>query len=102
MRVDLNLHPVLYWRARPRAFSRSRGRCSIATTAAAACEIAQLVRSTRAMTYVFIGWQDEGHDREQFERALELERALVGWTSSIRRMNQKFSWKASSHERISR
>lgn len=76
VRVDLNLHPY-YIGARGRARFPDHERCSIATTTAAACEIARLVQSTKALTNIFIGWQDEGHDYEQFERALELERGLA-------------------------
>ncbi len=78
VKVDLNLHPY-YSGARGSAQFPDQRRCSVATTAAAASEIARLVRSTGAGTNIFIGWQDEGHDCEQTERALELERARAAF-----------------------
>jgi hypothetical protein len=76
--VDLNLHPY-YIGARGLARFPGHGRCSIKTTAEAAAQIAQLVRSMRARSSVFIGWQDEGHDCEQNERSLELARARAAF-----------------------
>ncbi len=74
LRVDLNLHPY-YSGERGRALFPDLLRCSVATTVAAASTIAKLVQSEGAQTNVFIGWQDEGHDREQDERYRELKRA---------------------------
>ena len=64
VRVDLNLHPY-YIGARGRARFPEERRCSIATAAGAACEIARLVRSLGVLSNIFFGWQDEGHDNEQ-------------------------------------
>ena len=76
--VDLNLHPY-YRRARAMARFPDHRRCSIATTASAASTIAQLVRSMGARSSVFIGWQDEGHDREGGERLADPERARAAF-----------------------
>ena len=78
VRVDLNLHPY-YSGSRGQTFFPGHGRCSVETTAAAASAIAQAVQSLGAQTNVFIGWQDEGHDRAQDERSLELNRAMAAF-----------------------
>src|SRR5262249_22948617 len=72
--VDLNLHPY-YTGARGLARFTLHRRCSIETTARAASQIAELVRSMGACCRIFIGWQDEAHDAEPEQRALELDRA---------------------------
>ncbi len=78
VRVDLNLHPY-YSGERGRAIFPDHLRCSVATTIAAASTIAELVKSDGAQTNLFIGWQDEGHDREQHERYLELKQAKAAF-----------------------
>ena len=50
----------------------------------AAANIALLVRSKEARSSIFIGWQDEAHDVEQEQRALELKQAR----NSFDRFNQ--------------
>ncbi|MGO9468612.1 MAG: hypothetical protein ACLQIB_50085 [Isosphaeraceae bacterium] len=72
--VDLNLHPYY---AGPRGSARfpDHPRCSLATAVRAVSMIADLVRSMAAESYLFIGWQDEGHDLEREEREREIHRA---------------------------
>jgi hypothetical protein len=72
--VDLNLHPY-YSGARGAVRFPDHRRCSIETTARAAAAIALVVRSMRALSGIFIGWQDEAHDLEQEQRSVELEQA---------------------------
>jgi hypothetical protein len=81
--VDLNLHPY-YIGARGSARFPHHQRCSIETTARAAASIALVVRSKQAQSNIFIGWQDEAHDVEQEQRALELKQART----SFDRFNQ--------------
>jgi hypothetical protein len=78
VKVDLNLHQY-YIGARGLARFPDQRRCSIATIADAASQIAQLIRSMGVASHIFIGWQDEGHDREQRERDIELERARAAF-----------------------
>jgi hypothetical protein len=81
--VDLNLHPY-YIGARGSARFPNHQRCSTETTARAATSIARVVRSKEAQSNIFIGWQDEAHDVEQEQRALELRQARA----SFDRFNQ--------------
>jgi hypothetical protein len=76
--VDLNLHPY-YTSSRGSARFPDHPRCSLATTVRAALEIADLVRSMARETSIFIGWQDEGHDRERRRRELELHCARAAF-----------------------
>jgi hypothetical protein len=78
VKVDLNLHPY-YIGARAIARFPDQRRCLIATAAAAASTIAQVVRAMGARSSVFIGWHDEGHDCEGGERLVELERARAAF-----------------------
>ncbi len=72
--VDLNLHPY-YPGSRGMDRFPDHPRCSLATTVQAVTKIAELVRSTAPDTSLFIGWNDEGHDREREQRHLELTQA---------------------------
>jgi hypothetical protein len=72
--VDLNLH-AYYVGPRGRARFPDHPRCSLATTVRAASKIAPLVRSMSPNSSLFIGWQDEGHDRDGPQRQLDLARA---------------------------
>jgi hypothetical protein len=76
--VDLNLHP--YYRG-DRGASRfpDYPRCSLGTTVRAVSAIAALVRSMAVDTSIFVGWQDEGHDRERQERDRDLERGRAAF-----------------------
>ena len=93
VRVDLNLHPY-YSGARGQAIFPDHERCSIETTIAAVSAIAQLVQSLGAQTNVFIGWQDEGHDRAQTSGLSNCSRQWPPLTDLIRRMNLECFWKA--------
>jgi hypothetical protein len=78
IKVDLNLHP--YYRGdRGGARFPDHPRCSLATTVRAVAAIAALVRSMAADTSIFIGWQDEGHDRERAQRDRDLERGRAAF-----------------------
>ena len=72
IRVDLNLHPY-YPGSRGLARFPDHPRCALATTVAAVTRIAELVRSMTADSSLFIGWNDEGHDRERERRHRELK-----------------------------
>jgi len=72
--VDLNLHPY-YPGSRGSARFPNHRRCSLATTVRAVSKIVDLVRSMATDCSVFIGWHDEGHDRERQQRHVEIERA---------------------------
>ena len=74
VKVDLNLHPY-YPSSRGYARFSDHPRCSTAVTARAAARIAELVRSMAADSCLFIGWNDEGHDREREQRDVEIEQA---------------------------
>jgi len=76
--VDLNLHPY-YPGSRGSARFPNHRRCSLATTVRAVSRIVDLVRSMATDSSIFIGWQDEGHDRERQRRYLELERARAAF-----------------------
>jgi hypothetical protein len=69
--VDVNLHPY-YPGARGLARFPDHGRCSPATTARAAAEIAALVRAMSVASCVYIGCHDEGHDSDPIERHAEI------------------------------
>jgi hypothetical protein len=47
-------------------------------------EIAALVRSMAVDTSIFVGWQDEGHDRERWQR----DRDLACGRAAFDRFNQ--------------
>jgi hypothetical protein len=74
--VDLNLHPY-YPSARGLTRFPGHARCSLATTARAVRAIDAVRCSLAPAASLFIGWQDEGHDREPAARAAELARALA-------------------------
>jgi hypothetical protein len=74
VKVDLNLHPY-YPGSRGSARWPGHRRCSLATTVRACAKIVDLVRSIATDSSIFIGWHDEGHDREREQRFLEIERA---------------------------
>ena len=76
--VDLNLHPY-YAGSRGSARFPDHRRCSLATTVRAVSKIVDLVRSMATDCSVFIGWQDEGHDRERQQRHHEIERARAAF-----------------------
>jgi hypothetical protein len=78
VKVDLNLHPYY---AGPRGFARfpDHGRCSLATTVRAVSKIVDMVQSMASDSSIFIGWQDEGHDRDRRQRDLELEGARAAF-----------------------
>ncbi len=69
--VDLNLHPY-YPGMRSSAVFPHHLRCSLKTTGLVAVQIAELVRSRNQGSAIFIGWNDEGHDRQRHERCDEL------------------------------
>jgi hypothetical protein len=75
VKVDLNLHPY-YVGPRGSAHFPDHRRCSLVTTVRAVVSIAELVRSMVIESSLFIGWNDEGHDRERQQRNHELEWAL--------------------------
>ena len=85
--VDLNLHPY-YAGHRGSARFPHHPRCSLATAVRAVSMIADLVRSMAAESYLFIGWQDEGHDLEREEREREIHRTHAPSTGSITRTIQ--------------
>jgi hypothetical protein len=74
IRVDLNLHPY-YPSARGQNRFPAHKRCSPGIVVQAAREITLLRGELDLEAAVFIGWQDEGHDREHAIRKLELEKA---------------------------
>ena len=76
--VDLNLHPY-YAGSRGSARFPDHRRCSLATTVRAMSKIAELARSLAARSSIFIGWHDEGHDREREQRLVEIERARAAF-----------------------
>jgi len=76
--IDLNLHPY-YAGDRGSARFPDHPRCSLAMTVRAVKRIVEVVRSTSAECSIFIGWQDEGHDRNRDERAREMSRARTGF-----------------------
>jgi hypothetical protein len=78
IRVDLNLHPYY---AGDRGSSRFPGhpRCCLATTVRAVRRIVEVARSMSVETSLFIGWQDEGHDRNRDEREREMGRARAAF-----------------------
>jgi hypothetical protein len=78
VKVDLNLHPYYVG---PRGFARfpNHRRCSLATTVRAVSKIVDLARSMATESSLFIGWQDEGHDRQREQRALEIDRARAAF-----------------------
>jgi hypothetical protein len=78
VKVDLNLHPY-YASSRGHARFPGHRRCSLATTARAGAQIAELARSMAVDSCIFIGWQDEGHDREREQRRLEMEIARAAF-----------------------
>jgi len=61
--VDLNLHPY-YRGARGQASFPAHPRCSLETTARVASAIAELTASCIPPSVLFIGSNDEGHDRD--------------------------------------
>jgi hypothetical protein len=73
LKVDLNLHPYYAGSRGAARFPDHRG-CSMATTARAASKIASLVRSMANDSFIFVGCQDEGHDRDGRHR-IEIKRA---------------------------
>ena len=76
--VDLNLHPY-YVGSRGSAHFPGQPRCPLATTACAASKIVELVRSLAADSSIFIGWHDEGHDREGEQRTGEMKIARAAF-----------------------
>ncbi len=78
VKVDLNLHPY-YAGHRGSTRFPDHPRCSLATTVQAVRRIAGLVRSMAADSSLFIGWQDEGHDRKRAERAYEIHGARTAF-----------------------
>jgi hypothetical protein len=78
LNVDLNLHPY-YVGSRGAARFPGHPRCPLATTIRAASTIVDLVRSMAVESSIFIGWQDEGHDREGEQRAGEIKRARAAF-----------------------
>ena len=72
--VDLNLHPY-YPSSRGLSRFPDHPRCPLTTTARAATEIAEVVKSWAAPCNLYIGWNDEGHDRQPELRETEIERA---------------------------
>jgi hypothetical protein len=72
--IDLNLHPY-YPGSRGQARFPDHPRCSLGTTVAAVTKIAELVRSMAVDSSLFIGWNDEGHDREREQRYREITQA---------------------------
>jgi len=78
VKVDLNLHPY-YPGSRGSARFPDHRRCSLATTVCAVSKIVGLVRSMATDSSIFIGSQDEGHDRERQQRHLEFVRARAAF-----------------------
>jgi hypothetical protein len=78
VRVDLNLHPY-YRSSRGAAHFPEQGRCSLATTARVVAQVAHVVQSMAVDSSIFIGWHDEGHDRDQEQRQREVERARAAF-----------------------
>jgi len=78
LKIDLNLHPY-YAGSRGSARWPGHRRCSVATTVRAASQIVDLVRSMATDSAIFIGWQDEGHDRDGHQRRLEIENARAAF-----------------------
>jgi hypothetical protein len=78
VKVDLNLHPY-YAGDRGSARFPDHPRCSLAMAARASSKIAGLARSIAVNSSLFIGWQDEGHDRQREEREREIQRARAAF-----------------------
>jgi len=78
VKVDLNLHPY-YVGSRGSAHFPDHPRCSPATTVRAVAKIAELVRSMATDCSLFIGWNDEGHDRERQQGHREIEQARAAF-----------------------
>jgi hypothetical protein len=76
--VDLNLHPY-YVGARGSSRFPDQKRCSLETTVRAASVIASLARQAAPPSSLFIGWHDEGHDRDFRQRHDELQRARAAF-----------------------
>jgi len=76
--VDLNLHPY-YPSGRGLASFPGQGRCPLSVLARATVMICEVGRSLAPGSAVFIGWQDEGHDRDPYGRALELADAQAAF-----------------------
>jgi hypothetical protein len=74
VKVDLNLHPY-YVGPRGSAHFPDHPRCSLSTAVRAVAKIAELVRSMATDCSLFIGWNDEGHDRDRQQRHREIEQA---------------------------
>ena len=73
--IDLNLHPY-YPSARGRERFPGHGRCALPVLARAVESLCALRDEWSPDSGLFIGWEDEGHDREPQRRADEL--ALAG------------------------
>jgi hypothetical protein len=78
VKVDLNLHPY-YTGSRGSARFPDHERCSLATTVRALSKIVDMVQAMASDSSIFIGWQDEGHDRDRRQHDLELERARAAF-----------------------
>ena len=76
--IDLNLHPY-YPSARGSSRFPDHPRCPLTTTARAVMKIAELVKSRAAPCNLYIGWNDEGHDRQRELREIEIERARAAF-----------------------
>jgi hypothetical protein len=76
--VDLNLHPY-YVGSRGAAWFPDHPRCPLPTTARAASSIAELARSLAPGSSIFVGWHDEGHDRDHKQRQIEFDRARTAF-----------------------
>ncbi len=76
--VDLNLQPY-YVGSNGSAHFPDHPRCSLATTVRTVVKIAELVRSMAVDCALFIGWNDEGHDREHQKRHREIEQARAAF-----------------------
>jgi hypothetical protein len=78
VKVDLNLHPY-YVGSRGSAHFPDHPRCSPSTTVRAVAKIAELVRSMATDCSLFIGWNDEGHDRDRQQGRREIEQARAAF-----------------------
>jgi hypothetical protein len=74
--VDLNIHPY-YPSQRGLLKFPQHPRCPHEVVVAAISEIVNLKNSLNSDGTIFVGWQDEGHDKQPERRATELDRTVT-------------------------
>ncbi|MBE9040073.1 hypothetical protein IQ235_04610 [Oscillatoriales cyanobacterium LEGE 11467] len=76
--IDFNFHPYYPSRKSQGMFPK-HPRANLTDAFQALMLMKERVEIRQSRAKLFIGWQDEGHDREQNQRAKELERYLEGF-----------------------